>query len=701
MDTRQVASSGIVNVCGGEGSDEPITLRHYVYALLVYALLTLVLTWPLVPNMGSKVALHPKLTIMAPYCYLYMLAWNHHALDGGLTHYWDANFFHPHPKVLTYLETAIFPSLATWPIHRLSGNPTLSYNVVVLSAFLLTALGTYVLLLELGISWRVAMPIGGAVAFCPYMLGEIYCVGTMLIQPVPFLLATMHRLIRRPTWPGAVMIGLCGMWLITSWYQYALLGSVFVLAWFIGFARRIPWRHVWYKLLVVGLVCGALIVPHVLTIKRTHRDMGFYHGPTLPLSWLQMLVPATGQRLYHDLLGLRVRERRGDLDPVVCFPGMTFAVLAAIGACFAVFGKASSDERRRQRYVYRYYLLVSMAAVVLSMGLWIRFGSLKIPGPYGLLFLTLPPFSSVRSVYRFFIFGQLFAALLAALGLTHCLAALRTRRARWAIGTAIAALLLIESAWIPLNLQPALCRPSDAPVLYTHLAKIDSSAPLIELPVPATVKRAPLDAMYTLNSIHTWQPLVNGYAGYFPGLYEELRTVLDPFPTYDGVRHLQALGVQYAIVHGGLMPAERVEAIKEFGDLRELTRHGKDVLYRLDNSARRSLNEWTGKTSLQLDAPRPGARSTAAQVIFDLDLREVIPVLPGDRGTRWKLTWSDANGTQVLTQSVAVRNSHWLTFKKNTLTASISLPKRAGNYTVKALDEITGSELGSCKVEVR
>ncbi|MBN1343449.1 MAG: hypothetical protein JXQ73_12250 [Phycisphaerae bacterium] len=677
------------------------TWRHHAAAGGLYLVLTIALTWPLAAHVADKVAVHPKLTMLVPFCHLYQVAWNHHALDRGLEGFWDCNIFYPHPRVLTYFESLFVPAWATWPIHRLTHNATLCYNLIVLTAFILNALAAYALALQMRLSWRLAVLVGSAVAFCPYLFEEIYCLPMLMLYPAAFLLAATHRLLSRPTWGATALAGLCGLWLVTSCYQYALFASLLCLGWVVWFVRDVPWRRLWYRLLAVGVVCGALVYPLLSTVKRTHRDMGFYHGPSVPMHWLQMLIPASHQWLYADVLGIEVRTARGDLDPIVCFPGIALAGLAAVGAGSALFSHAESRQDRRRRHAYRFCLIASLLSVLLAMGIWIQLGPVRVPGPYALLMLLLSPFSSVRSVYRFYVFGHLFAAVLAGVGLGRCLELASTGRGRTILGAAVALLILIESLWIPLNLEPVGGRPTDVHPLYAKAAELDPNAPMIEVPVPQDVRRAPLDALYTAASIHTWQPIVNGYASYYPGLYEELRPVMAEFPSSKSIAYLRALGVRFVLVRGLARRAPGDQSIQAYPSLRKIDRSGQDVLYELADTNRRSLNDRMPDTTFQVE-PDPGSKRVAiGRLTFKLGFRDVIPVLPGDRGTRWTLTWRNAADQTVRTQVVRVRNSHWLTKEKNVLQETVELPAAPGPYTIQAVDQRDGRTLGACSFDVK
>lgn len=708
MDERSGQSQERKEHDASHGSTPPARrapLRHLV-AVVLYILLTVALTWPLARHVTEKIVIHDRLTILAPYYHLYLVAWHHHAMDGEADGYWNCNILYPHPCVLTYFESLFAPAAMTWPAHLATDNATLCYNLVVMSAFVLNGLAAYALVLAVGLSWPIALLAGAMLAFCPYFFGEIYCLAMLLLYPAGFLLAAMHRMLGRPSWLSVGLAGVCGVWLVLTCYQYTLFVSLFCVLWLVWFVRRLPWRRLWYKLLVVGIVCAALVLPILTTVKHTHEEMGFYHGPSLPMTWLRMLVPATGQWLYHDVLGVHVREHRDDLDPIVCFPGLAFAALAAVGAWIALFGSAETDDERRRRHVYRFYLIASVLSVGFAFGLWVmQFGSVRIPGPYALLFVTLSPFSSVRSVYRFFIVGQLLATVPAGLGVRRCVGLAGSTGGRFGIAAGIVAFALLESIWVPLKLDGAPGRPEDAHPNYLKAAEIDPKAPLIELPVPElaeSVRRAPLDALYTAGSIHTWQPLVNGFASYSPGLYEQLRPVMAEFPSPKAMRHLRALGVRFVHVRGAFMPSGWRGKVRRTPSLREIAGDGDDVLYELRESERVTLTEWRDRASFRIELEPNQPRVLRATAELRLSYSDTIPVLPGDELTRWTITWHPKDdGRELARQEVDVRDSFWLTRESNTISVPITPPTAvagAVDIRARAIDRKTGTTIGESDV---
>ncbi len=630
-----------------------------------------------------------------------MLAWIHHALDDGLERYWNANVFYPHRRTLTYSESFLAPSLLCWPIHLLTGNLTLCYNLVVLSSFFLNGVAVYLLALRFRLPWRAAVASGMAFAFCPYLFHEIYNPIMLLTYPAVFLWVCLHRLLHRPSRLGVVLAGFCSLWLLTTSYQYTLFCAVFCGIWLVWFARRIPWRRLWLPACVTGIVVLAAAWLWLAPVRQTHGEMGLQQARRFPLNWNEFLLPAVGQRLYYDVLGLRLRDPDKVLTEDVCFPGLAVGILMLCGGWAAIRGAGGQDAQADsdRLHAWRFCVVVFVAGVVLAMGSTIDVGMETVPGPYALLSWAVPAFASVRSVYRLYAVAQVFGAILAGVGLAWL-----TRRTskvlRWGAPAAIAGLFVAESIWLPFDLHDAPTDRSDRHPLYARMEEQDPNAPVIEVPVPRGSEEIALDAIYMLNTIHTWQPLVNGYASFTPGLYEQLRPLMKGFPSEISVACLRALGVHFVLVHTKYLPPEAVEAIRSCPHLEEVALHDSDVLYALRNtrSQRLSPQEWQGKRRLRVYRDPESETGFSIRLAYALARKDVIPVLPGDEGTRWQIRWLDASGQVRKTQDVWIPDSRWLTSVRNGFEVALSVPERPDKYTVQAVDHNSGNVLATCSV---
>ncbi len=103
--------------------------------------------------------------------------------------------------------------------------------------------------------------------------------------------------------------------------------------------------------------------------------------------------------------------------------------------------------------------------------------------------------------------------------------------------------------------------PSTPPPLYRWL-KGQPPAVVMEWPLPRAISLYATQApLYMYYSTFHWQRLVNGYSGLYPESYITLIETVANFPTREGVRYLEQLGVRFVILHSGPAPT-RYEAVK-------------------------------------------------------------------------------------------------------------------------------------------
>jgi hypothetical protein len=91
------------------------------------------------------------------------------------------------------------------------------------------------------------------------------------------------------------------------------------------------------------------------------------------------------------------------------------------------------------------------------------------------------------------------------------------------------------------------------------------------------------------NSTHHWQPIVNGYSGFFPRTFMELAEQTRGFPDDRSIEYLKRRGVDLIVVHGGLLGVDRygevTAALLERADVEATVQFdepsGSDMVFRL------------------------------------------------------------------------------------------------------------------------
>lgn len=166
-------------------------------AALVFSALSLALTWPLVLGIGSDVPgdLGDSLLNM------WILAWGaDHVpklLTGAITwsQFWNANIFYPDPLALALSEHLFGQTLQILPVYWLTGNIILCYNLLFISTFALSALGTYLLVRDLTGDRRAAFIAGLVYGFLPYRIASVPHLQVLSSQWMPFALYGLNRFV--------------------------------------------------------------------------------------------------------------------------------------------------------------------------------------------------------------------------------------------------------------------------------------------------------------------------------------------------------------------------------------------------------------------------------------------------------------------------------------------------------------------------
>ena len=162
--------------------------RGAARAALLYAVLTLLLAWPLSIEPGGHVLSASPDTKL----YLWTLEWDAHAFLHHPLSIFDANIYYPERDTLAYSENLIGSALFAAPVLWLTGNPVLALNVVTLLSCVLCALGAWLLARRVGIGPAGALLCGLVFGFSPPRFLRIEQLHLATIQWLPFCLAFLH-----------------------------------------------------------------------------------------------------------------------------------------------------------------------------------------------------------------------------------------------------------------------------------------------------------------------------------------------------------------------------------------------------------------------------------------------------------------------------------------------------------------------------
>ncbi len=311
-------------------------MRRGSYALAAYAVITLVMTWPLARGLTRDVAWDLGDSILN----MWILAWDceqfRAILTGHFSHlrtFFDANIFHPAPLTLAYSEHLVPQALQIFPIYALTKNPILCYNLLFLSTFILSGLGMYLFLREVTGN-AIAAFVGGLLfAFAPYRIPQSSHLQVLSSQWMPFAFYGFRRYFdtgRRRALAGAAAAVIaenlsCGYYLL----YFSPFVAAYVL-WEMWRGDRWRDRRTWIDLSAAAVVVVAVTIPFVIPYLRVSEELQLSRSLTevtrLSADVYSYGTASEAERVWGRHLADVFPKAEGEL-----FPGLVAALLAFIG----------------------------------------------------------------------------------------------------------------------------------------------------------------------------------------------------------------------------------------------------------------------------------------------------------------------------------------------------------------------------------
>jgi hypothetical protein len=465
----------------------------------------------------------------------WILAWVAHQLPYAPARLFDANIFFPARDTLAFSEPLIVPGILGMPVRWAGGSPVLTFNVVLLLGFALTAFGGYVLVREWAGCDAAGLLAGSLFAFNTHTLTRLAHVQGIHAWGLPLALYSADRILVHGRWRDAIWLA---VWMAAMAYTSGYLivfGAVMVAV--VLLARTPDW---WPRpgraiaLFGTSTVLAALAVLPVYLPYRRVAKLGLVRPIDTVAEFsasLKGYLAAAG-RIHFSTWSSGFWANPVD----AFFP--TFVVIALAGAAIvcAVLppGGGSHGAMLARR---RVLMLVAIAAtgVILSLGT-------RTP-VYGWLYQIFPPMQGLRAASRF---GNLFLlamAVLAAYGLAWLRPRLPAKRAG-AIAVALVVLANVEALRAPLHYT----RFTGIPPIYSLLRDEPGRVVLVEVPFypPQGVFE---NGTYVLNSTAHWRPLMNGYSGYTPGAYRKYAETFWYFPREHAIQAMRRAGATHVMIH--------------------------------------------------------------------------------------------------------------------------------------------------------
>ncbi|MBI5181708.1 MAG: discoidin domain-containing protein [Nitrospirae bacterium] len=599
-------------------------MKKNLTIIAFFLLLTFFMTFPLAIKAGSS--------IYGYYDSLFntwVLSWDIHKFETGLSNFFDANIYYPHERVLTYSDHLIAVAILALPVTLISKNPVLTYNIMLFSSFVLSGFFMYLLAYYLTGNRFASFLAGVIFAFTPYRLLHIYHLQLEITQWIPLVFLFLHKFMERLDYKNLLLFTLFFLLNFLSSGYYALFLSFFVGLFIILFLFHrglFLKRDVWFKLGLFTIISAAVILPIFYPYIVTKRVMGFTRDYGEILNY-----PYSADVLSYLSEPFSLRPwsavTQGEKN---LFLGIIPLFLGALGFYSAIKKRDILIDSKRQFGVHLFYMGMLILAFILSLGPIIKFNGKEIvTGPYILLFKYVPGFDGLRVPARLAIFVVLSLSLFAAFGVKFLMERLKGNYGRIGLVSVLTAIILIEY-----NAFSAAKPPLDPietgnkiPAVYKWLAKQKGDFGIIELPTGESV--LPGDLIYIYFSIYHWKGLFNGYSGYFPPAYNLIKEAVKGFPDALSKGLLKDIGVRYVILHGKRYDAEILKGMKaaffKDKDLKLVSQFDDDYVYEL-----KGKREYNNEGLIAISRSGWSAKASISEEIADKAFDNT-----GDISSRW------------------------------------------------------------------
>lgn len=501
----------------------PITpgWKTLVAVLAFYLACLAVATWPAFATFGSTL---PSRT--DPLAHLWTMRWNKGCLLNGRLPFFCPDIQYPVGAPLGTLPPMHFQTLLYVPL-SLAFNDVVSYNLIRTFAFLLTGLGTFLLIWNV-VRSRPAACLGGMTAMIGtpmtyFSHGELE---QITLGWFPIFLIAWIRWVDRPTRRGlAAAVGFYVLVAMSAPYSgiFAAFPASLYVAWRAiaagrsGFVPFLKARLGWFAAFA-AMAAPAMVVlftnqiwalMHGYPISRPEAEFAMFRAPL----W-GYLVPSP-----NHLLGRALpfdTNVQADLGSVPSYLGIVTLGLVAYAAT------------ARVRFARRSYWWAALALlVVLSLGAYARIGGHDVSLPAAWLKKHFVGFRMIRVPARFNLFASVIAAVVAAAGLRHLLARVPGRPARLAAFGAISALALADLSTVPYMTMDLPATPA----CYAAIRKADPDATFLDVPHFNS-------GMFQLPSLCAyWQSIHGGrtsagYTAFLNVRYDNLLSYSSPFDPF-------------------------------------------------------------------------------------------------------------------------------------------------------------------------
>lgn len=600
--------------------------KSNLLVFLFFTVLTLVMTYPLILNLGSGVR-----DMGDPLLNAWIISWNIHKISQlDFYNYFDANIYYPHQRTLAYSEFLFSQALLGFLVQLVSKNPVLTYNFVLLLSFLTSGFAMFLFIRYLVKDNFAGMVAGIIYAFSPFMIAHLFHIQVITAGGIPLAFLYLHKFFASSRIKDVLLFAFfCLLQILANGY-YALYLIFFAGLFIIVFViSKRKYRDIKFleKLAIALMLVVVIAAPFFIQYMKVRSEMGFSREIGSSARITSFLATAPINKLYGKI------TRRFLISEGELFPGLMTFILASVGIASYLMkkGKFDLNPKKKKFFLVSYrsfniililcvlwgliilisggfefslkglgkikahslknliifFIFIFIVRWILQRQLFLKRKSQSGPeektvfsfylatlilaflftfgsqGPYIFLYKYVPGFNGLRVASRFHIFVMFSLAIFAALCLKNILKRLSSL-AKSLISILIPLSIIIEYFSVPIPLQTVPMK-KQIPRVYQWLASREKeNFALLEIPLlHPQGDVVSLECLRLYYSTYHWKNLVNGYSGYIPPLYHELSRRWLEMPLEQNIKDLDELGVRYLIFHSDSYKEKDLNKIRQ------------------------------------------------------------------------------------------------------------------------------------------
>ena len=303
-----------------------------------------------------------------------ILWWNATTLPFSAA-WWTPPHYYPSEGTAAFTENLVGLWPIAAPIHFVTGDPLLTYNLVLFLTWPLSGLAVFLLATSLGVRWGPAFVGGLVFAFAPYRVSQISHLQVVAPFWLPLALASLHRYLSGRKWAWLGTFG--AAWLLQSLTNgyFMLFGAVLIGLWIAYFCTTRATVSALPAIGVAWTVASLPLLPVLLEYKRVHEHFGLERpiGAVLAYSAQATAWVQTSKRL--ALWGDVLRDGGEEAN---LFPGLTAVVIlvaaVVVGGFRRVAGSPVTADRRvlllRRALIFVGIVSALLAIYTIASGPW-------------------------------------------------------------------------------------------------------------------------------------------------------------------------------------------------------------------------------------------------------------------------------------------------------------------------------------------